>query len=114
MRLQIGRIYHDHRRICVFGGQADHDPGEDTVIASTLPAIVEGLVRSIFPRRLTPSQAIAVDKNNAAQNLQIIHAWAAAALGKERRRRAICASVSQNRAFIDQVPLWRPESGKRA
>ena len=82
MRLQTGRIDHDRLRISTLGGKADHDAGEDTVIAPALPAIAEGLRRSIFPRRTAPSQAVAADEDNAAQHPQIIDAWAAMALGK--------------------------------
>jgi hypothetical protein len=86
MRLQIGGIDHDGLRIGAIGGQAHHDPGEDAVIAATLSAIVEDLDRSIFPRRTVPAQAFAVDKDNAAQNPQLIHAWAVMALGKEQAK----------------------------
>ena len=69
-----------------FASQAYHDPGEDPVIAPALPAIVEGLRRSILLRRVAPSQAVAIDEDNAAQHPQIIDAWAAMALGKERAK----------------------------
>ena len=98
MRLQIGCIDHDCLRIGALSGQADHDPGEDPVIAPPLPAIVDGLRWSTFPVRafsrtggvraltIAPPQAIAVDEDNAAQNPQIVYAWAAMALGKERTK----------------------------
>ena len=66
MRLQIGGIDHDRLRIGAFGGQADHDPGEDTVVTPAPPAIVERLCRSIFSWCIAPSQAIAIGEGNAA------------------------------------------------
>ena len=86
MRLQIGCIDHDCLRIGALGGQADHDPGEDPVVTPALPAIMKRLGRSLFPRRIAPPQAIAINEDNAAHHPQIIDAWAAMALGKERAK----------------------------
>jgi hypothetical protein len=82
MRLQIGRIDHDCLQIGALGGQADDDPGEDDVIAPTLPAIIKRLGRSIFPRRIASSQATAIDEDNAAQRPQIFNARTGMALGE--------------------------------
>lgn len=82
MRLQIGCIDHDCLRIGALGGQADHDPGEDPVVTPALPAIIKCLGRSIFTRRIAPSQSIAIDEDNAAQHPQIVNSRTAMALGE--------------------------------
>ena len=41
MRLQVGRVDHDRLVLGPLGGQARHDPGEDAIVAPTLPAVVE-------------------------------------------------------------------------
>lgn len=74
MRLQIRRVDHDCLVLGALGGQADHDPGEDPVVTPALPAVVEGLGRAMFLRRVTPAQTIAIDENYTAENTEIIDA----------------------------------------
>ena len=47
MCLQTGRIDPDRLVRGVFGSQPDHDAGEDAVVAPGLPAVIEGLGRTI-------------------------------------------------------------------
>lgn len=49
-----------------------------------LPAVIEGLGRTILPGRVAPPQAIAIDKYYAAQNAPVVDVGLAMALGKER------------------------------
>lgn len=84
MRLQMRRV--DHQRIgpAALIGQFEKHPGEDTLLAPTLPATVEGLVRTIFCRRIPPPQTIAIDEDNPGQHARVIDTWLAVGLRKER------------------------------
>ena len=69
----------DHQRISSAArtGQFEKHPGEDTLLAPTLPATAEGLVwpvfcGRVFCRRVPPPQAIAVDEGNPAQDTLVI------------------------------------------
>tara|TARA_R100001530_G_scaffold57007_1_gene41518 strand:+ start:1718 stop:2101 length:384 start_codon:yes stop_codon:yes gene_type:complete len=62
--------------------QPYHDPREHSHVAPSLPAVVEGLVRTIFVRRITPPQAVAIYKYNAAQHAAVIDARHTMALGE--------------------------------
>ena len=77
---------HDRLRIGCLGGQAHHDPGEDTVIAPALPTVIKRLSRSIFLWCVSPSQAVAIDNNNSAEDPPIIDTWPAMALWKGRAK----------------------------
>lgn len=102
MCLKIGRIVHDGPVLGTFGGQAYHNPGEDTVVALALPPVVEGLGGAILIRCVTLAHPIAIDENYA-EDATIINTRLAMALRKEGFNRSICASVSQKRLLIDQV-----------
>ena len=82
MRLEVGRVNHDGLVLGALSGQADHDPGEDPVVTPTLPTVVEGLGRSVFLRRIAPPQPIAIDKDYAANDTEVINARLAMALGE--------------------------------
>ena len=82
MRLQIGRVDHDRLVFGALGGEADQDPSEDPVVAPAFPAVVEGLRRAVFLRRVAPAQPIAIDEDYAAQNATIINAGLAVTLRK--------------------------------
>lgn len=102
MCLKIGRIVHDSPVLGTFGGQAYHNPGEDTVVALALPPVVEGLGGAILIRCVTLAHPIAIDENYA-EDATIINTRLAMALRKEGFNCSICASVSQKRLLIDQV-----------
>ena len=84
MGFQISCINHDRLLVSRLGGQPGHDAGEHTHPAPALPSVVEGLGRPVFPGRVTPAQAIAIDEDYAAQDAAIIDTRLAMALGKER------------------------------
>lgn len=84
VRLEIGRVNHDCLVLGPLGGQADHDPGEDPVVAPPLPSVIKGLRRTVFLRRIAPTQPIAIDEDYATQNPSIIDAGLTMALRKER------------------------------
>lgn len=68
MGLEICRVDHHGLLFAVLGGQICHHPGEDAFLAPPLPSAVERLMRTILLRRIPPTQAIAIDEDNAAQN----------------------------------------------
>ena len=83
MGLEIGRIDHDGLVLCSFRhSQALHHLDKDALVAPAFPAVIQGLRRTIFPRRITPPEAVAIDENDAAQNTPIIDTLAAMALGE--------------------------------
>ena len=83
MRLEIGRVDHHRPRNGRLGGQALHHPGEDALVAPSLPTVVEGLRRAIFLGGISPPQAIAIDEDYATQDPSVIDARLTVALGKE-------------------------------
>lgn len=84
MGLQMSCVYHHGRLLAVLGRQPRHDPGEDTPVAPTLPAVVERLVRPVFPWRISPPQAITIDEDNPAQDTPVINPGLAVRLGEVR------------------------------
>ena len=75
MGLEIGRIDHDGLVLCSFRhSQALHHLDKDALVAPAFPAVIQGLRRTIFPRRITPPEAVAIDENDAAQDTPIIDA----------------------------------------
>lgn len=84
MRFEICRIDHDRRVLGPFGGQAHHDPGEDSVVAPALPAVIQSLGRAVFLRCIAPPQPIAIDEYYAAEDAPIIDAGFAMTFRKER------------------------------
>lgn len=86
MRLQVGRVDHNGLPVAALGGQSLHHPGEDPHVTPPLPTVVERLRRAILTRGVTPTQAIAIDEDYAAQYASIIHTRLAMALRKERRQ----------------------------
>ena len=53
-------------------------------IAPSLPAVVEGLVRTVFSGRIAPAQAVAADEDNPAQAPPVIDTRHPMALGEIR------------------------------
>ena len=83
MRLEIGRIDHDRLAFSPLGRQAIHHQGEHALVAPPLPAVIERLCRTIFPRRIPPPQAVAIDEDNAAQYATVINPGSTMALGEK-------------------------------
>lgn len=69
MGLQMGCVDHHSGLLAMLGGQPRHDAGEDTLIAPSFPTVLECLVGAIPPCGVTPPQAVAIDEENATQNL---------------------------------------------
>lgn len=86
MRLQIGCVNHDGFRVCALDGKTFHHPAKHAHNTPTLPTIIERLVRPVLPGCIPPPQAIAIDKNDPAQNTAVINPTLAVALGKIRRK----------------------------
>lgn len=55
-------------------------------LAPTSPAVVECLVRTVFPGRITPAQPVAIDEDDPAQHAPIIDSRLAVALGEIWRK----------------------------
>ena len=72
MGLDIGRADHDVRLSGLLGGQTYKNPGEQALLAPSLPEVVEGLIRTILAGRITPSQAIAVEEGYSAPYSSVI------------------------------------------
>lgn len=73
MRLQMRRIDHQRGSPAALIGQFEKHPGEDSLLAPSLPTAVECLVQPILRGRIAPTQAIAIDKDYTAQNPLIVH-----------------------------------------
>ena len=62
--------------------QPCHHLGEDTFVAPSLPPVVERLVGAVFTRGISPTQPIAIDEDNPAQDAPIIDTGLAMGLRK--------------------------------
>ena len=80
MGFQIARISHDRLVFGAFTRRTHHDPGK---------AFIESLGGAILLRRITPSQTIAIGKDNAAQNTTVIDPSLPCDFGKQGARRTI-------------------------
>ena len=74
MCFEVGRVNRDRLIVAGFGSQRHHDPREHPHVAPSLPAVVEGLVNTIFFRCITPPQAVAIYEYNSDQHAAIIDA----------------------------------------
>lgn len=84
MRVQIGRVDHDHLRSLGLRGQIGHDPSEHTHPVPRLPEIVEGLRRTAVRRRILPSQTILLYECSADQHPLPVGATRAARFCEQR------------------------------
>ena len=73
MRLQVGRVDHQPIRWAGFRGQGRKYAIEHAHPGPSDEPVVQGLMRSVDLGRVTPSQPIANDVNDAADNPTIIH-----------------------------------------
>ena len=64
----------------MLGSQTDHHLGKDAFVAPPFPTVIEGLRRAIFLGCISPSQAIAIDEDNATQDAPVINAGLAVGL----------------------------------
>ena len=74
MGFQMGGVDHQLLGLAPLGDQFCHNPVEHAEPAPAGEAIVDRLVRTVFPGRVPPSQSIAQDKDYAAQDQPIINA----------------------------------------
>jgi hypothetical protein len=86
MGLQIGGVDHDRLLFAVIRREADHHPGEDTLVPPPLPTVVEDLLGAVFSGRVPPPQAIAIDEDNPVQDPSVVDARLAVGLGKIGRQ----------------------------
>ena len=80
--LAIGHVDHGRLVFGAFGSEADHNPGEDAIVAPALPTVVEGSGPAVSLRRAIPAQPIAIDEDCATEGATIIDAGLAMALGE--------------------------------
>ncbi len=76
-------IDHQCLRAVPLGSQFRQHSGEDALFAPTPLTIVEGIWRAILGRRVPPSQPIAIDEENPAQQTPVIDARLALGLSEE-------------------------------
>lgn len=76
-------IDHQCLRAVPFGSQFRQHSGEDALFAPTPPTIVKGIWRAILGRHVSPSQPIAIDEDNPAQQALVIDARLALGLCEE-------------------------------
>jgi len=84
VRLEMGRVDHYRVSSTALIGQFKQHPGEDALLAPTLPPAVEGLVRAIRFRRVSPPQPIAIDEDNSTENALVINTRLAVGLWEKR------------------------------
>lgn len=85
MRFEVGRVDHYRVSFPALIGQFEQHPSKDAFLAPTLPPTVEGLVRTIGVRRVSPPQPIAIDEDNPAQHALVVDARLAVGLWEEWR-----------------------------
>lgn len=106
--LEIDRIDYEGLRFGPLGGQAFHHPSEHAHFAPPFPAVIQCFVRPIFPRCISPTQAVPVDEDDPAQHPFVINPWLAVDFGKYGERRAICSCPSARSLMLSL--LAEPES----
>ena len=72
MGLQIGGVDHHGLLLAVLGSQPRHHLRKDPPLAPAIPPVVERLVGAIVLQRISPTQPIAIDEDNPAQDAPII------------------------------------------
>jgi len=112
---EVGRINHHGLLFAVVSRQTGHHPGEDALVAPSLPAVVQGLVRTVLLGCVPPSQAIAIDEDNPAQNPSIINTGLAMGPG-EKGLKTRHLGVTQpekvrhvHRSFSNREPCCSPK-----
>lgn len=87
MCLQMGRIDHQCVGAATLIRQSEEHFCEDALLAPPLPAAVKCLVRPVFQRRIAPSQAIAINEDNATQNPPVVNSGLAMGLREKGLKR---------------------------
>ncbi len=95
MRLKIGRVDHHGLALGTDGSQHFHHPSENPNIAPPLLSIVQRLVAPVLLRRIPPPPPTAIDEDDPAQYLPIVHSRLAKALREYGLSRAICSLGDQ-------------------
>ena len=72
MRLQMGRIDHQRIRLAALGRQCGKNAVKDHHTAPADKPVVDRLVRAIVRRGITPAQAVADHKDDAADDAPVI------------------------------------------
>ena len=100
--LKTDRVDH-HRRLLFryLGGQTCKDPCEHALFAPVPPAVVQGLVRALPGRCITPTQPIAINEDHSRQKTPAIDSRPTVGLRKVGPGSAVCASVSK-KGFLSE------------
>ena len=83
--LQLGRVYHQLFCLAVALRKLDEDAPEHAQFAPAHEAVVDCLVRPVAWRQIAPPQAVADDKDDAADHPTVIDPRDAMRERKERR-----------------------------
>jgi hypothetical protein len=110
VRLQMGRIDHHHLGVLRLCGQFGHDGGEHAHAAPSLPAVVEGLRRTVVTWRMLPHQPVALYVDYPAQHPPIINPRFATRLRKERPEPLDLRLGQPEQIAHDRSHLWELES----
>ena len=109
MRFEISRIDHDRLALSTLARQTIHHRDEDPFVAPSLPAVVERLCRTVFPRRIAPPQPVAIDEDNAAQHAAIINPRLAMTPRKKRLKPRYLLIRQPYKTLMSSL-LAKPES----
>src|ERR1035438_1610128 len=75
MGFKMGRVDHQPARLTSLARQLGENLVEHAKTAPAHEPVVDGLVRAVVTRSITPAQSIPDDKDDSADNQPIIHPW---------------------------------------
>ena len=96
----LAQAHIDHHSLlfAVFGGQAGHHPGEDTLVAPPFPTVVQRLMRPIASGASRHRKPLRLMKIIPLNTRRSSTRGLPCDLGKKGSRRAICSSLNQKRS----------------
>ena len=100
MRFHVGRIDDQYVGATTLIRKSEAHFCEDALLTPPLSATVKCLVRPVFLRRISPSQDIAIDEENAAQNPPVVNKRLAMGLREKGSSLANCAALSQYKSRV--------------
>ena len=108
MGLQIGGVDHHGPLLAVLGSQPHHHLRKDPPLAPAFPPVVERLVGAIVLWRISPTQPIAIDEDNPAQNPPVIDPRLTMRLGEERGQACHLRVVQPEEIAHVTAPFSKP------
>jgi hypothetical protein len=110
MGFKMGRVDHQLARLTSLARQLGENLVEHAKTAPAHEPVVDGLVRAVVTRSITPAQSIPDDKDDSADDQPIIHPGTPCESEKYGSIRRICASESKNKSFMTAPPRAAIES----